>query len=93
MHSILFVATMDRMSQFWGAFATAVDDLLQQTAGVSRIAENVWLLDLTISTHGLGTLIFQAGKLGIPYGLLPFADAPQWLPAGYNPTPIPVRNG
>jgi hypothetical protein len=93
MHSILFVATIVRGSTDWKPFLENVDARLRTRKGFVRLAENVWLLDLTVSAAPLGLLVYQAETLEIPYGLLPFAEAPQWLPASYNPTTIQDRNG
>jgi hypothetical protein len=92
MHSVLFVARPDRGSAFWRPFLENVDVKLERTAGIARLAENVSLLDLTESVEALGLLIYQAGVLGIRYGILPFADPPQWLPASFCPKTILARS-
>jgi hypothetical protein len=93
MHSLLFVATMVSQSQDWTAFLTSVGEKLRRQKGFVRLAENVWLLDLTVSVQPLGALVHQAETYGIPYGLLPFDEAPQWLPASFDPKPIQARSG
>ena len=93
MHSMLFVATISQQSADWRPFVQNVDAYLKKLKGVARLAENIWLLDLTASASPLGILIHEAELLRIPYGLLSFDEAPQWLPASYNPTPIQDRSG
>ena len=92
MHSILFVAKPDRGSPFWQPFLENVSPKLERLTGIERLAENVWLLDLTVSMEALGLLIYQAHALGIQYRVLPFAEAPRWLPAATYPNTIPARS-
>jgi hypothetical protein len=87
MHSMLFVATISPEKADWTSFLQNVAMKLSKQTGAARLAENVWLLDLTVSAAGLGILVQQAEMQEIPYGLLPFDEAPQWLPASYNPKP------
>lgn len=92
MHSVLFVATPDRGSAFWRPFLDNVGPRLERIAGIERLAENVWLLDLTVSMEALGLLIYQAHTLEIDYRTIPFAEAPRWLPAGSYPRTTPARS-
>ena len=57
-----------------------------------RLAENVWLVDLGQSLPALGHLIALADARGISAGILPLEHEPQWLPADFDPTPIPGRS-
>jgi hypothetical protein len=50
--------------------------------GVERLSENVWLVNLRIDPLPLILLCNAAHRLGIAFRLLPFDDAPQWLPGG-----------
>ena len=91
-HSVLFVATMNPQHADWSTFLNGAHDKLRTAEGVVRLAENVWLLDLTISATSFGSLIYQADLCRVEYGILPFVEAPQWLPASYSPKPIQGRN-
>lgn len=96
MHSALFVAVIpvDRWQQdAWKAFVGQTEAQLKPYQGIERLAENVWLLDLTASVTPLGFLIAGAEGLGIAYRTLPFDAEPQWLPGGQNPTPTQGRSG
>lgn len=96
MHSIMFVASMgaddfdDR--QKWSNFL-AFAGRLRQFENVYRLAENVWLVDMRLSPTPLGYLVTHANENQVSYGLLPFERAPEWLPAGFDPNSIGVRNG
>jgi hypothetical protein len=93
MHSVLFVAIIPPQKQDWMTFVQEVGKKLQSAKGATRLAENVWLLDLHKNTAALGWLIACAEKLGISQGLLAFEHEPQWLPAGFDPKPIQDRSG
>jgi hypothetical protein len=89
MHSVLFVASIDQENRDdWHTFSGMINMKLPQTKGIMRLAENVWLLDLTVSIDGFGLLVHQAKVGKIRYGILPFDEEPRWLPDGYNPKPI-----
>lgn len=92
MHSALFVATALK-GQNWTDFLAGQGGDLERIGGYARLAENVWLLDLTLSADALGVLIYQAQRNLVPYGILPFHEAPQWLPASFCPRTTPARNG
>lgn len=93
MHSALFVTEIPKERQDWGDFLASVDAKLKKEKGVQRLAENIWLLDVTQSVASLGWLISYAEARGIAYGILPFDDAPRWLPAGFDPNTIRDRSG
>lgn len=88
---ILFVATVAPENAYWRPFLENVSSI-EQYEGVVRLAENVWLLDLMKSIKAFGLLAHQAESQKVSYGLLAFADAPQWLPASYNPKTTPDRS-
>ena len=88
MHSVLFVVTIVRQNADWTPFLQNVDQKLRPHKGFARLAENVWLLDLTVSAAAFGMLVYQAEMFQIPYGLLPFDEEPRWLPVSYSPTTI-----
>jgi hypothetical protein len=91
LHSALFVVTAEK-SKRWNDFLGQLGGELERIGGFARIAENVWLLDLTASPDALGVLIYQAQANLLPYGILPFDEAPQWLPASFCPKTIPARS-
>jgi hypothetical protein len=85
MHSIMFVATDSDANPRWHLFCENALIQSKDIPGVVRLASNVWMLDLTQSVDGLALLCGKARLLNITFGLLPFAEAPQWLPTGYSP--------
>jgi len=97
MHSAMFVADIGedqhRINEPWKAFCAHLEVKIKPNQGVERLAENVWLLDLTVSMAPLGYLIAGAENLGISYRTLPFDAAPQWLPDGQNPEATQGRSG
>lgn len=93
MHSVLFVAVMPKERSDWQVFVTDAETKLKNAKGVKKLAENVWLLDLHASVTALGWLIALADRQGLAKGLLGFDREPEWLPAGFDPTPILGRNG
>ena len=92
MHSILFVATIPQERDDWRAFSETAEMKLSQRQGVTRLAENVWLLDLQQDVVSLGWLVTEAERRAIDCGLLSFEHAPEWLPADFDPTPTAVRS-
>lgn len=93
MHSASFISSIPKEHRDWSDFLAYADSKLKNEKGVRRLAENVWLLDLTQSVASLGWLVSLAEQRGIAYGTIPFADAPQWLPAGFDPNTIQDRSG
>ena len=93
MHSALFVATIPELEKGnWDAFLAEIFSKLRTAKGVQRLAENVWLAEFASEPTSLAWLVVSAEKSHITYRILPFAEAPQWLPAGYRPTPKAVHN-
>jgi hypothetical protein len=90
MHSMLFVAVIpeDRWeyTQQWKAFEGYIEGKLAPLPGIERLAENVWLLDLTASMASLGYLVTGAEGHAIAYRTLPFDAAPVFLPGGQSPS-------
>ncbi len=92
MHSALFVAQLPKTSRTWREFLMKSTVELRIYPGVSRLAENVWLVNLQENPAPFAYLVSAADALGVPYGILPFEHAPQWLPAGFDPKTIWVQS-
>ena len=88
LHSVLFVASIPDRDIDWRAFARDVEAKLRQAENVVQLAENVWMIDLTVSVVPLGYLVALADTKAVSYGLLPFDDTPRWLPADFDPKTI-----
>ena len=88
MHSALFVATMPKeRDDDWEVFLSRVSTKTKAMTSLVRLAENVWLVDLTKGPGALGYLISFAHEGRMSYGILPFEREPQWLPADFDPKP------
>jgi hypothetical protein len=98
MHSAIVVIKIPERSydttvqQRWQAFTADVDqmgrsspDPLDQQTGVSRLAENVWLVNFQQNPAALARLVSVATQFGLTYGILQLDALPQWLPAGFDP--------
>jgi len=85
MHSALFVATIPQSDDEWEGFLRRFRSKTEAMTSFARLAENVWLVDLTKGPGALGYLISFAHEGHISYGILPFEHAPQWLPADFDP--------
>jgi hypothetical protein len=85
MHSALFVAKEAMRSQEWHGFLFDIEKTTQTTQHVERLAKNVWLVNFQTSPSALGFLISFAETHGISCRILPFAEAPQWIPAADSP--------
>ncbi len=99
MHSMLFVATApisggrySPIPQNWQAFIGYVSNKLQPLAGVERLSENVWLVNMRIDPLPLGLLVAGAHEHGIECRLLSLDDEPQWLPAAPGSTSIQAHS-
>jgi hypothetical protein len=89
MHSALFVAQYLRRDPLkWGNFLLQAKVGLQTFPNVSRLAENVWLVNFQESPVPLSLLVCAADAHGVSYGILPFEDEPEWLPVGFDPKTI-----
>ena len=86
MHSAIFYAKPDQRAG-WDDFLRKIDQKLETNRSFVRLAENVWLLDVKQSAAALGWLIGFSETAGVAYGILPFAQAPEWLPASFDPKP------
>lgn len=91
MHSALFVAQVDGKAD-WQDFLTKAKVGLRTYPGVSRLAENVWIVNFQESPAPLAWFVCAADALGVPYGILPLERAPEWLPVGLDPKTIWVQN-
>jgi hypothetical protein len=88
MKSVLFVARIDPKApqRFdWDKFGKGLAEKIKLGKDALRLAENVWLLNLTGSVSALGWLISLAEENSLSYGILPFEKEPVWLPAGFYP--------
>jgi hypothetical protein len=92
MHSVLFVATPPKDRHQWSELTALADREIKPSKDALRLGENVWLLNLQVSAAGFGYLIVSAERLGISYGILPFERAPEWLPAGFDPSTTLARS-
>jgi len=89
----MFVATIPDLEKGnWDAFLADIFSKLRTAKGVERLAENVWLAEFASEPTSLAWLVVSAEKSHIAYRILQFADAPQWLLAGYHPTTKAVHN-
>jgi hypothetical protein len=90
MHSAIVVVKMPQDShdgrQRWQAFCTAVASLDTNDAA-KRLGENVWQIDFQLNPGALALLVYSCDRHELPYGILPFDAALQWLPAGFDPKP------
>jgi hypothetical protein len=71
----------------WQAFLASIAKL-EGNEAVARLGENVWQIDFQLYPGGLGTLIAACEQHDFRYGILPLADAPEWLPAEFDPGTI-----
>jgi hypothetical protein len=76
----------------WRNFLAEVDmpvsrPALDQQPGVSRLGENVWLVNLQENPLALGRLLRSVENFQFSYGILPLDAGPQWLPVGFDPKP------
>jgi hypothetical protein len=89
MHSALFVAKISGIDPMkWGDFLLQAKVGVQTFPNVSRLAENVWLVNFQESPVPLSLLVCAADAQGVLYGILPFEDVPEWLPVGFDPKTI-----
>jgi len=92
MHSALFVAQISEFSKDWANFLHKAKVGLRKFPNVSRLAENVWMVNLQENPAPLAHLVSAADALGVAYGILPFQHAPEWLPVDFDPKTIRVRS-
>jgi hypothetical protein len=78
----------------WQTFMAIVDrlkgakpDTLHTQPGVERLAESVWQVNFRENPAALARLVEAAVSMKLTYRILPLADAPQWLPVGFDPKP------
>jgi hypothetical protein len=88
MHSAVFVAKLTEKRTDWQEFAANADTKVGKDRDVSRLAENVWLVNFHASPAALGWLTTLCEQRGMTYGILQLEDAPQWLPLGFDPKTI-----
>jgi hypothetical protein len=90
MHSAIVVVRMPQDTQDgrtrWRNFCADVVSLDTNPAS-KRLGENVWQVDFQQSPAALALLVSESAQHELHYGILPLADAPQWLPAGFDPRP------
>lgn len=85
----MFAAIDQKFSRDWTAFLADVGKTIQTTEYVDRLALNVWLVNFQKAPSALGFLISSAETNAIGYRILPFADAPQWIPVADSPDQSP----
>jgi hypothetical protein len=94
MHSALFVAGIPGINHYhsWTGFLGTVMPKIRPEEHAKRLSENVWLVNFHKSPTALSWLVMSAEKHDIPFGILSFDEEPQWLPVGFDPNTIQVRN-
>lgn len=94
MHSALFVATAPSTStNEWLTFLSDANKNEKINRYAERLSEGVWLVNFQACPAALSFLICSSEIRAISYRLLPLLDAPQWLPAGSDPTSTQGRSG
>src|ERR1700681_4471709 len=85
MHSALFVAGIPDINHYqgWTGFLGAIMPKFRSKENAKRLSENVWLVNFHKSPSALSWLVTSAERHGIPFGILPFDEEPQWLPVGF----------
>ncbi|MGO9176111.1 MAG: hypothetical protein ACLQED_08220 [Desulfobaccales bacterium] len=93
MHNALFVARVSGvLPEKWHNFLTTAKAESGTFPGVSRLAENVWIVDFQENPAPLSYLVSAADAHGVHYGILPFEHELQWLPVGFDPKTILGRS-
>lgn len=92
MHSALFVAQIGRDRKKWSDFLRSAKVGLRTYPNILRLAENVWLVNFQESPVSLSWFVCAADDHEVPYGILPFEHAPEWLPAGFDSSTILARS-
>jgi len=87
MHSAIIVVEVVAQRTDWLEFTAAATSKLTHSKNVERLGENVWLTNFQTDPSALGWLTTLCEQRGIPYRILPLADAPRWLPVGSDPRP------
>jgi hypothetical protein len=78
----------------WQAFLGTLHefDVDAPNPAVVRLGENTWQIDVRQAPGTLARLVHACERHQVAYGILPLADAPQWLPAGFDPRPSAGHN-
>jgi hypothetical protein len=97
MHSVVVVVKIPEkmhdqpLNDRWNAFLADVHKLgqhqpdpLHKQRGVSRLGENVWLVNFIQNPAALARLVSCSSEHEFPYGILQLDAEPQWLPAGFD---------
>jgi len=93
MHSALFVARVSGvLPEKWQNFLERAKAELRTYPGVSRLPENVWIVEFQENPAPLSYLVSAADALKVHYGILPFEHELQWLPVGFDPKTILGRS-
>jgi hypothetical protein len=82
MHSAIVYVVMPTdpyASRQTGAVFLADIRQLEQNKSVSQLGEFVWQINFQESPGALARLVHACEQHGLPYGVLPLADAPQWI--------------
>jgi hypothetical protein len=88
MHSAIVVVNVPEDShqgrQGWAAFSATIEPISKDPAA-KRLDQLVWLIDFQKSPGAFAQLVDGCVRHRVTYGILPLADAPQWLPVGFDP--------
>jgi hypothetical protein len=52
---------------------------LKGNEAVRQLGDFVWQVDFRSSPNGLALLVQACEQLGLPYGILPLSNEPQWI--------------
>jgi hypothetical protein len=82
MHSVIFHAVLPSEpyeARQIGAHFLAAIAKIEGNKSVKLLGEFVWEVDFQASPDALAVLVNACEQLSRPYGILPLADAPQWI--------------
>jgi hypothetical protein len=89
-HSAVVVVKLrqDRQTEqkTWREFLNVISPL-EANEAAARLGENIWLIDFQRDPGAFALLVSACDQFELSYGILPLENAPQWLPAGFDPKP------
>jgi hypothetical protein len=53
--------------------------ILKANEAVKQLGDFVWQVDFRTSPEGLAILVQACEQFGLPYGILPLSNEPQWI--------------
>ena len=77
-HSVIFWAKTDEASGKY-PFLSDANEKTSEFDNVTRVSENVWIVNLESAPTILGHLICAADANKVAYAILPLGDEPQWI--------------